>query len=766
MGATVTLLTENLRDSNEHLSTLQATLLLLGIYEDTGSLTYASTTPRDARAAAWLLEQGASLNIAVDFLNSPLSPKQRAVYEQLSSNAKMHEIKGHQVVVACGDAEEMEEEISSLAHKLRDLLDPDALFIFVKTVEGVRLVARSSTDNIDAGKIAMEFGGGGHPRAAAALIRGEEDAQNSGNKPKGTSVPCKRLLEILPENIQPSITVAEIMSRGPQTISPETSVAEASELMKRFGYEGYPVVEKGRVVGLLNRRTVDRATSHNLKLTAASLMEAGEVTLAPDDALATLQKRMTDSGWGQIPVVEDGEVIGIVTRTDLLKTLAPDVQRAAESNYAALLESALPKERLELIKIVSNAAAEERVALYLVGGFVRDLILERPSLDFDFVVEGDAIMLAEKMAKKYGGRVTKHDRFGTAKWFLEGSEILSLEKLPVFLDFITARKEFYTRPTALPTVSRGSIKLDLHRRDFTINTLALRLDKPHYGELHDHWGGLADLNRGLVRVLHSLSFVDDPTRILRAIRFEQRFGFTLGIRTKELMDEAHSLLSKLTGQRIHHELDLILDEARAVEMFSRLSELDFLSAISPALAPDPGLAARLYDALNTPTPPALGEIPTIAHLDRRRALGYLALLLPLSLNDLRAISKRLRFHAVLEDALLSARKLCDDLPSLKDAKPSEWTIRLDGIPPLALYAASLCPIDETLRNQIELYLSKWRNIQPTVGGDELKERGLLPSPRYKEILSQLRAAWIDGEVKNEKEELALLEKLLKEQDIN
>ena len=772
VGATVTLLTENLRDANELPSALQSTLLLLGIYEDTGSLTYASTTPRDVRAAAWLLEQGASLNIAVDFLNSPLSPKQRAVYDQLSSNAKTYEIKGHQVVVACGDAQEMEEEISSLAHKLRDLLDPDALFIFVKTVEGVRLVARSSTDNIDVGKIAMEFGGGGHPRAAAALIRREEDAQNSEstlksiNKPKGTSAPCKHLLEILPDFIQPSITVAEIMSRGPQTISPETSVAEAFELMKRFGYEGYPVVAMGKVVGLLNRRTVDRATSHNLKLTAASLMEAGEVTLAPDDALATLQKRMTDSGWGQIPVVENGVVIGIVTRTDLLKTLAPDVQRAAESNYTALLESALPKERLELVKIVSSAAAEERVALYLVGGFVRDLILERPSLDFDFVVEGDAIMLAEKMAKKYGGRVTKHDRFGTAKWFLEGSEILNLEKLPAFLDFITARKEFYTRPTALPTVSRGSIKLDLHRRDFTINTLALRLDKPHYGELHDHWGGLADLKRGLVRVLHSLSFVDDPTRILRAVRFEQRFGFTLGLRTKELMDEAHSLLAKLTGQRIHHELDLILDESRAVEMFSRLSELDFLSAISPALAPDPGLAVRLNYALNTPTPSALGEIPTIAHLDRRRALGYLAWLLPLPLKDLRTISKRLRFHAALEDALLAARKLCDDLPLLKDAKPSEWTICLDGIPPLALYAASLCSIAETLRKQIEQYLSKWRNIQPTVGGDELKERGVLPSPRYKEILSQLRAAWIDGEVETQEEEVELLERLLKEQDIN
>ena len=782
IGATVTLLTEGLRDANKHLSTPQATLLLLGIYEDTGSLSYVSTTPRDIRAAAWLLEQGASLHLAADFLNPPLSPKQREIYDELCANAKTHEINGHQIIIACGDAQGLDEEISSLAHKLRDLLDPDALFVLVNTNEGIRLVARSSSDNIHVGKIAAQFGGGGHPRAAAALIK-ESPSPLGGRVRDGgnaAAAPCSHLLDILPDYIQPSITVAEIMSRGPQTLTPETPVEEASELMQRFGYEGYPVVEDGKVVGLLNRRSVDRAISHHLNLTAASLMDAGEVTVAPNDALTTLQTRMTDSGWGQIPVVEDGEVIGIVTRTDLLKTLAPHTSRAAESNYAALLESALPKARLDLIHKVADAAAEQHVALYLVGGFVRDLILERPSLDFDIVVEGDAIMLAENLAEKYGGRITKHNRFGTAKWFLEGSEFESTKahedtqsenkksvqsvdnNLPAFLDFITARKEFYTSPTALPTVSRGSIKLDLHRRDFTINTLALRLDKPHYGELHDHWGGLADLERGLVRVLHSLSFVDDPTRILRAIRFEQRFGFELGLRTRQLMDEAHPLLAKLTGQRIRHELDLILDEPRAVEMFSRLSELDLFPAISPVLKRDPGLADRLNNALNTPQPPEFGDLPDLAHLHKRRSLGYLVWLLPLPLKSLRTVCKRLHFHAALEDALFSARSLCDDLPSLSDAKPSQWVRRLDGIPPLALYAASLCPIEEVLRENIGQYLSTWRYIQPTIGGEDLKESGLKPSPRYKEILSQLRDAWVDGEVSSEKEELAFLEDLLEE----
>ncbi len=774
LGATTTLLTDSLRDANKDLTALHATLLLLGIYEDTGSLSYASTTPRDIRAAAWLLEQGASLNIAVDFLNPPLSTTQREVYDQLCENAQTYEIQGHHIVIACGDARKMDEEVSSLAHKIRDLLEPDALFLLVDTTDGVRLVARASTDHIHVGKIAAELGGGGHPRAAAALLRRDDArffpaAGDVGDAPKplegkqaeDTRVLCEYLLKILPQHIQPSITVAEIMSRGPQTLLPETSVGEASELMKKFGYEGYPVLKEGKVVGLLTRRAVDRALSHHLNLTAASLMEAGEVTLAPDDTLATIQKRMTDSDWGQIPVVEGGEVIGIVTRTDLLKTLAPDMPRTAENNYAALLESALPKVRLDLIRKVAEAAKEQRVALYIVGGFVRDLILERPSLDFDIVVEGDAIALAENLAQKYGGRITKHARFGTAKWFLKGSNLqVENEHLPTFLDFITARKEFYTSPSALPTVSRGSIKLDLHRRDFTINTLALRLDGRHYGKLHDHWGGLADLERGVVRVLHSLSFVDDPTRILRAIRFEQRFGFRLGVRTKELMDEAHPLLAKLTGQRIRHELDLILDEERAVEMFTRLMDLELLPAISSAIAPDPDLGARLNSALHAPPPASLGEIPAIAHLDKRRTLGYLVWLLPLPAEKLRKVSKRLRLHAALDDALLAARSLCDALPALQKALPSKWTRRLDGIPPLALYAVSLCPIDEKLSKNIESYLRVWRNTHPITTGDDLKKRGLVPGPRYRDILSALRAARLDGEVKSREEELILLEKLL------
>ncbi|RME88939.1 MAG: CBS domain-containing protein [Anaerolineae bacterium] len=766
VGATTTLLVEAWQERNGHLSTVQATLLLLGIYEDTGSLTYASTTPRDVRAAAYLLECGASLKIAANFLNPPLSPAQRRVYDRLVAHARTYDVHGHRVVVTCGDATGMDEEISSLAHKLRDHFDPDALFVLVATDEGVRLVARSTSDEIDVAAVAAHFGGGGHDRAAAALIRppDEEENREKGALQAFLSEQCRRLVDVLPRFVRPSITVAQIMSHDPQVLSPETPAEEAAKRMQRYGYEGFPVVRDGRVIGLLTRRAVDRALAHKLNLTAASLMEAGEVTVRPQDSLQTLQARMTESGWGQIPVVDpqSGHVIGIVTRTDLLKTLAPPDHRPGYRDLAERLEEALPPSHFALIRAVAEEGERQQMAVYVVGGFVRDLLLERPGLDFDIVVEGDAIALARALARRYGGRVTTHRRFGTAKWFLPRSPFgLRPDDLQT-LDLISARTEFYERPSALPTVERGSIKLDLHRRDFTINTLAIRLDGRHFGKLYDYWGGLSDLERGLVRVLHSLSFIDDPTRMLRAVRYEQRYDFRIEERTLQLMDGARPLLARLSGDRVRHELDLILDEPRAPQMLARLAELDLLKAIHPDLPWDESLRALLQKGLDASPPDEFGSLPDLSGVPRRRALGYLLWLSGLAPERLREVGRRLRFVAPLLKALIAAATARAAFPTLAGAPPSAWTARLDEVPPLAVYALWLAATDEAARTALHQYLSRWRFVSPRTDGHVLRARGLPPGPIYRRILSRLRRAWLDGEVHTEEEEQALLEQLLRD----
>lgn len=755
-GANTTIFVEAIQSRDLRLTPIQATLLLLGIYEDTGSLTYTRTTPEDVLAAAYCLRQAASLSIVGDYLNHPLSMEQQAIYEELQEKSESMLIHGHSVVIARADASRTDSELSTLAHKLRDLLDPDAIFLLFDTRAGVQLIARSTDDHLDVSAVAAEFNGGGHPRAAAALVRSGDLEEIYGT-----------LKEILPEHVQPAITAGQIMSRHPQILSPATSVQEAEELMVRYGYEGYPVAEEGEIVGLLTRRAVDRARSHDLNLTAASLMKAGQVYVYPDEPLERIQNVMTDTGWGQIPVLDrqTGKIIGIVTRTDLLKILAPSTPTPGHQNLAARLEATLPGARLKLLKEIARLAGEQKNALYIVGGFVRDLLLEQRSLDFDLVVEGDAISLARAAREAFGGRVVSHDRFGTAKWFLadalleeNGLRLRNGEVLPDALDFISARTEFYTHPTALPTVERGSIKLDLHRRDFTINTLALRLDGRHYGDLYDYWGGLNDLKQGVVRVLHSLSFVDDPTRMLRAVRYEQRYGFKIDSRTRELLVEARPLINRVSGDRIRHEFNRIFDEEKAPEMMERLDELGVLEAIHPALSWDPDLTDQMRDIPQVlsktewPLPEAFEGIPL------QRALAYSVWLM--TLDDPGEVIRCLKLTTELAQAIRKAYRMLQDLDQLVDQPPSLVAARLERVPTIAVFSAYLVSENPGQKEVLSRYIQEWQRVEPLTSGHDLQERGLPPGPRYSEILTRLKNAWLDGEISSPEGEKQLLEKLL------
>jgi tRNA nucleotidyltransferase (CCA-adding enzyme) len=761
-GANVTIFVEEINERDIRLSVLEATLLLLGIYEDTGSLTYSRTTSRDVRAAATLIEQGANLSILNDFLNHPLSLQQQKIYDELRRSAENHSIHGHNLLIARGDAQGIDEELSTIAHKLRDLVDPDAIFLLMEIRGGIQLIARSTNDDIDVAKVAGHFGGGGHPRAAAALIKSTDQ-----------KTIYDQLIRILPELVRPAVTVSEIMSRAPQLLASDTSVHEIAKLMQRYGYEGYPVVEDGEILGLVKRRAVDRALSHKLNLTAASLMDAGKVSIRPEASIEELQTLMTNTGWGQIPVVTPREstIVGIVTRTDLLDTLAPPSAQNGKRNLAEKLKIALPPQRLSLLKEIAEIAQIHRVALYIVGGFVRDLLLDYPSLDFDLVVEGDAIALAKSVREKFGGRVTTHKQFGTAKWFLDHENLPTTtdntgkistqgDILPATLDFITARREFYTHPTALPTIESGSIKLDLHRRDFTINTLALRLDGHHYGNLHDYWGGYNDIRHKLVRVLHSISFVDDPTRMLRAVRYEQRYGFQIGKRTLELLLEARPLLSRISGDRVRHEMDNIINEGRSVLMFCRLNDLELLSAIYPDLVWDVWLKDKIGGFENPSTPWKIGT--RVKGVPIKRILTYTLLVIRLPFSIKEGIVKRLKLPRITKKIIKDACHLWETYPTMQDAKPSKVAMWLENNHRLAIYSLYLAMDSEQMRDSVYTYVTRWANFKPTISGNDLQARNIPPGPQYKDILDQVKAAWIDGSISTSEEELILLEKLIRE----
>jgi tRNA nucleotidyltransferase (CCA-adding enzyme) len=413
------------------------------------------------------------------------------------------------------------------------------------------------------------------------------------------------------------------------------------------------------------------------------------------------------------------------------------------------LDQILSPRQLSLLRVVADKAATRQLPLYLVGGFVRDLLLGNPAADFDLVVEGDAIPLAEALAGQYGGRVTAHVRFGTAKWSPPDPGLHAL-------DFISTRSETYKHAAALPTVKPGTLTDDLLRRDFTINTLALRLDGKHWGELRDDLGGLEDLKRGQVRVLYPDSFQDDPTRLFRAVRYEKRYGFQIVPETSSRMPHGRLLLGVLSAQRVRHELDLILEEEQVVAMLGRLAELDLLEPVHPALGWNATARGRFQNGLRS-----LPGYPLKPHPSSHGSsfIGWHFWLMDRSSEDLESLEKRLHFHADLFNSLTAASTLSAGLHAFIGLKPSQWVRRLEELPLTAVQAVYLVTPDNQTRQNLFIYLEKWRHVKPKTNGHDLINRGLISGPRYRQILQRLREAWLDGEVKTESEELKLLDKL-------
>lgn len=777
-GANATLLVERIAAAHMELTPVHATLLALGIHEDTGSLTYGGTTHRDAAALAWLLEpaRGVNMDVVNQFLHHPLGPGQRALLTRLIDQSEFLNIQGHTVVIAQAAAEKLSEEISAVAARLRDYHEPDAVFLIVDMHELVQVVARSSTDEIDVGAVARALGGGGHPRAAASPVRGRTSAAIR-----------DEIVHLLGEQARAAVTVRDIMSVGrPQTLLPDMTINDAALLMRRYGYEGFPVVAESptptggdALLGVLTRREADRALTHGLGGAAVRrFMRAGPICVRPDDAIPLLRRTMIDSGWGQIPVVDhDGVIIGIVTRTDLIKlwddSVPPD-HRSREMERR-LTKSLSPLEH-SLLRLVGSEVHALQYTVYVVGGFVRDLLLgtesaQFESLDLDIVIEGDGIAFARHMCSRYGGRVVPHKQFGTAKWMLNdpnapplldmlgavlGQHVTQAD-LPAHLDFVSARTEFYTAPTVLPTVESGSIKLDLHRRDFTINTLALCLNPDRWGQLLDFYGGLADLRAGLIRALHSLSFVDDPTRILRAIRYEQRFGFQIEARSLELLADALELLGRVTPARIRHEMERILQEADPERYLQRLDDLGVLQQLNPALHMDAWRTEamqRLRAAYRSPTHEPLRTEP----LER---LYWAVLAWPLRNDENAALTERMGLRHATQRLVDSVRRLHHARPQLADPTlhPGDAVELLAHAEPADLDLFGLLCDDAQVQKVLKLYTTTWRHLRPEMDGHDLKALGIPRGPIYRTLLRALRAGRLEGTISSRAEEESLVRSL-------
>ena len=405
------------------------------------------------------------------------------------------------------------------------------------------------------------------------------------------------------------------------------------------------------------------------------------------------------------------------------------------------IEAHLPQELVGLVRAAGELAADKGQSLYLVGGAVRDLFLGRPNLDLDLVLEGDAPSLARQLAKLRGGKVLTHPRFGTA----------TISQGTISLDLVTARSETYAKLGALPSVKPGTIKDDLFRRDFTINAMAAHLDPARFGELVDPYGGKDDLDRGLVRVLHQGSFKDDPTRIWRAIRHEQRLGFRLEPDTESLLRRDVGMMDRVSGDRLRHELEHILKEDHPEKALYRAQELGALQQLLPSLEGN-GWLAECYERARQASPDS-----------RPESVLYLALLAwRLDEEQLKAFIQRLRFGREEARTLLDIPGLKKALPALEDQEllSSQICRLLERHRLQAILAAALAMDSEQVRQQLALYLSNLRFVAPSLDGDDLKRMGVPPGKKLGWLLQALKDARLDGKVTTRKGEQALVRQWL------
>lgn len=755
-GSTTSILVERIKEKQISLTPEEATILGLGLYEDTGCFTFISTTDHDLTAAAWLLSQGMDLNLVADMLSRDLNAEQVSVLNSLLEAATTHNINGVEVVIAEVTTEHYLSDFALLAHKLVDMENIRVLFALGRMQDRVHIVARSRTPEVNVGQICKSFGGGGHAFAASATV-----------KDKTLHQVKDELFGLLYSHINPQILVKDLMSKPAVTTPKTQTIAKVAEVMTRYGLKAMPVVdESGLCVGIIEHQLAEKAIGHGLgEMETREYMLRDFTTATPESDLYQVMEIILGQRQRLLPIMENNAVIGVVTRTDLINFIVQEPARIPESllperkrerNIHSLLKDRLPERHFNFLVQAGELGQNLGMEIYAVGGFVRDILLHRENSDIDLVIEGDGLKFAQALGNTLKGRVRSHDKFKTAVIILDNGQRI---------DVATARLEYYEYPAALPTVELSSIKMDLFRRDFTINALAVHLNPPSMGQLVDFFGGQKDIKDRAIRVLHSLSFVEDPTRILRAIRFEKRFHFQLGAHTERLIKNALglNLIHKLSGSRLFHELKLIMEEEAPLSCFQRMEKFNILQAMHPLLKLDPTKESILSEVEKVLNWYRLLYIPPEP---KRWMVHFLGLCSGLNVAQTKILLRRLHFSKKIEEQFLEMRSQIQDAvghlfewnqlsPKLSDLFFILSPLPLEGI--LYLMARSQ---KEEIRRHISIYLTQLKNQRIAISGRDIQGLGLASGPAYSGILKEVLAAKLDGLACDRSAQLDLAQKII------
>ncbi len=751
IGALASLFTEIFRKKNIPISPIEATLLCLGIYEETGCLLFPSTTPRDVEAVAYLLKRGANLNIVSQFLKEELTREEILLFNALLNSLEEHIVEGKRISIAHAAMEESQ-DISHIAHKIMDVIDTDALFVIIGMADKLLIIGRSNLPEIDVGAILTAFGGGGHWAAGSATIK---------------EIPVKILIEELLKNIRnqikPHKVAKDLMTTPVISVQWNVPIKEVEKIMTKYGINSMPVVKDDEYIGIITRGVVEKAIFHGLqKSRGADFATTDAYTAEENTPIIEIEKNMVELNQRFVPILKDNKVVGVITRPDILRNLYEELIRKSKlsqpkdnlqeeirRNVSGLLREFFPEEVYQIFQEAGKLADELGYGAYLVGGCVRDLLMRIPSPDVDIVVEGDGIKFAQKLAERIGGKVAPHPRFGTAKIIIEDSRLVKGKK--TIIDIATARTEYYESPAALPKVETSSIKKDLYRRDFTINALAVKLNSKDFGLLIDFFGGQRDIKEKRIKVLHNLSFVEDPTRAIRAVRFAEKLGFRISKHTENLIKLAVKMgvFEKLTGTRLYDELVLLLKETVPQNSLKRLKEYGLLKIIHPSLEESLIIndISRAYETLQ-------GIELLFLKEEYRREIIYLMTMIWRLKNEerkdvLKKISAPENIKKQIFDNIFLAKQT---LQLLNNEDPVE-IYRL--LSPLNIEAIILMMIfaNENQKKILSKYLTSLKDIKPIVTGEDLKKLGIPPGPQYRQIFDAILWEKLRGKLLSKDEEI-------------
>ena len=759
VGANVTLLLKILKEKEIEISPDEATVMMLGIYEDTGNLTFSSAREEDFKAAAYLIRKGANLNILSNVITKELTAVQVFLLNDLIQSATRYNIHGVDVVIAQASADHYIGDIAVLVHKLMEIENLDVLFVLVLMENRVYLIGRSRLEEVNVAEVASEFGGGGHPTAASSTVKGMTLKEAH-----------ERLVKTLKEMVRPKRVARDVMVYPVKTIESERNLEEAGEILTRYNLNALPVLHEGKVVGLISIQVVEKAIHHGLKASPVREYMTTEFSVvSPDTPFSRIRELIIGQNQSLLPAVEGDQLVGTISAGDLMRSLQEEMVKSIKGPstlegqplytrkkvISKLMEKRFPERIQNLLKEFGEVGDERGYPVYAVGGFVRDLLMGIDNFDLDIVVEGDGIQFAEEFEKRYASRIRTHKKFGTAI-------VLLSDGLKV--DVATARIEIYDAPAALPTVERGSIKMDLYRRDFTINTLAIQLNPRAFGELIDFFGGVRDIKEKVIRVLHNLSFVEDPTRVFRAIRFEQRLGFQIGKHTQNLMRNAVKMgfMERLSGGRVLSELILILQEDHSISALKRMKDFDLLRFLHPHLGFDQemeGLFERIHHAISW------FDLLFLEERYERWLIRFYGLIDSLK-EEVEEICQRLSMNDKMRKRVVDERRQADQallqifswINADYQPKRSEIYAVLDPLSAETKLFMMAKTTQIATRRYISLYFTQLKDTKPLLKGSDLIRMGIKPGPSIKKTLADLLKARLDEQVVSPQDEMEYISK--------